>query len=230
MLLPIQYSNQRIAELHDENFWIYSKSYYMSKPKQQKEKKWKFVFYPPVVIPLSNSPSQTNPPGNNTSKTKNLFLSTFHQQPLPQHKFSQNFQALAKMLPEWQQTFFQNFQALVQMLSFWQNFSNAWKFWKILKKIFVANLTTLCKHLEKFWKIWKKHFCCHSGNILTSVWKFGKIWKKYFVILAPVWRAFENFGKIWVGERGLLTRGFFLPGRDFLFGGGVQREFPGKIV
>ena len=47
-------------------------------------------------------------------------------------KFFQNFQALAKMLPEWQQNVFfknfQNFQALAKMLPEWQHLLFFFKF------------------------------------------------------------------------------------------------------
>ena len=109
-----------------------------------------------------------------------------------------NFQALAKMLPEWQQfffkiskfssagrngmatkCFFQNFQALAKMLPEWQQnvFSNFQVMTKMLPKwqqnVF-SKFSSAGQNLAILATFWsslenlKKTCCCHSDNILAS--------------------------------------------------------------
>ena len=120
------------------------------------------------------------------------------------------------MLPEWQQyiffNFFQNFQALAKMLPEWQqnNFSNFSKIFKHLPECCENGNIMYFKIFERLIK------CCHSGNILASAknfkkfekikmlpfWQYSdkrlKILENCFVaILATCLQALKNSEKIW---------------------------------
>ena len=87
--------------------------------------------------------------------------------PTPQPKFFQHFQALAEMLPEWQQNiffkFFQIFQAIAKMLPEWQQnmFFEIFQLFQALAKMLPEwQQNVFFNFFQNFQRLPK---CCHNG-------------------------------------------------------------------